>query len=511
VPLTLELPRGPAAVQQASPLPALEFSGVGLRYGRRQALQGLTLRIQPGQFVLVAGPSGCGKSSLALAACGLIPSTDPALLEGEVRVFGLSTREHPVHILAKHVGIVFQSPAAQLFHGIVEEEVGFAPHNLGFPKAEIEERVAFALDSVGIRHLARRLPQSLSAGEKQRLAIAAALSLKPRLLVLDEPTANLDWTGVELLADCLRRLNREQGLTVLLIEHRLHAFCPLADRVLVLNEGRLEADGAPGEVLAARERLGTLGLRFPRPGSSNRLTGFLPRGVHPPDQGLGPLVELQDLSAAYGRRRVLHNVSFALFPGQFTALVGPNGAGKSTLAQVLSGLLRPQRGRVRWGRDLKALPLGRRCGFLFQNASCQLLLDTVAEEVSFAPRNLGLPVEEHCRLALASTGLSAFGQRSPTCLSLGEQQRTALAAVLSAFPRLLILDEPSIGQDWGHLERLMEYLRRLARGGVSILLITHDDKLVCRFAQRILHLRDGRLCADGPPRRETEQDPGEEG
>jgi len=488
----------PAPAAEAPSLPALELSSLGVRYGRREALQGLTLRIEEEQFVLVTGPSGCGKSTLALAACGLIPQANPAHLQGSLRVFGLSTREHPVHVLARQVGIVFQNPATQLFHGQVEEEVAFAPRNLGLPAKEIERRVVFALESVGIRHLAGRLTQSLSAGEKQRLAIASALSLKPRLLVLDEPTANLDWRGVELLADALRRLNREQGLTILVIEHRLSAFAPLADRVLVLKEGCLVADGAPAEVFAARERMIELGMRFPHPVTPRRLPSFLPRGIQPTDCGLPPLVDLQGISAGYGRRRVLHDVSFALFPGQFAALVGPNGAGKSTLAQVLSGMIRPQRGKILWSRPLNKLPLGRRSGFLFQNAGCQLLMDTVAEEVAFAPKNLGLPVEELSRLALASTGLSSFGGRSPTCLSLGEQQRTALAAVLAASPRLLILDEPTIGQDWGHLERLMEYLCQLTRSGVSVLLITHDDKLVCRFAERILYLQEGRLSADGP-------------
>ena len=489
--------------RESLPSPALELRELSVSYGRRKALQALTLRIDEGQFVLVTGPSGCGKSTLALAVCGLIPHANPAHLQGSMRVFGQLTRDHPVHALARQVGIVFQNPSAQLFHGLVEEEVAFAPRNLGLPEEAVGERVAFALESVGIRHLLGRLTQSLSAGEKQRLAIASALSLKPRILVLDEPTANLDWRGVELLAAALRRLNREQGLTVLVIEHRLSAFCPLSDRVLILREGCLVADGAPALVFTKRERMVELGLRFPRHGISDRLPCFLPRGIHPPDYSSPPLVALQGVSAGYGRRRVLHEVSFALYPGEFAALVGLNGAGKSTLAQVLAGMIRPQRGKVLWRHPLKKLPLGRRIGFLFQNASCQLLMDTVAEEVSFAPKNLRLEVARLSRLALASTGMSAFGGRSPTSLSLGEQQRTVLAAVLAAAPLLLILDEPTIGQDWAHLQRLMEYLRRLTRSGISVLLITHDDKLICRFADRIICLEEGRLAADGPSRHEA--------
>lgn len=502
---TLQRAARTAQVRESTRAPALELRALDVRYGRRGALQELTLMIDEGQFVLVTGPSGCGKSTLALAVCGLIPHAHLARLQGSVTVFGEDTRDHPVHALARHVGIVFQNPSVQLFHGLVEEEVAFAPHNLGLPEEEVGERVAFAMNSVGIPHLAGRLTQSLSAGEKQRLAIASALSLKPRILVLDEPTANLDWQGVELLTATLHRLNREQGLTVLVMEHRLTAFCPLADRVLLLREGRLVADGAPEEVFASRKRLVELGLRFPRPCGRDGLQRYLPEGIHPPANGLPPLVTLQGVSAGYGRRHVLHEVSFALYPGQFAALVGPNGAGKSTLARVLAGMLRPQRGRVLWNRSLKKLPLGRRVGFLFQNAACQLLMDTVEEEVSFAPKNLGLDVEHCSRLALSSTGLMGLRRRSSASLSLGEQQRTVLAAVLAADPVLLILDEPTIGQDWSHLQRLMEYLRRLTRNGVAVLLITHDDKLVCRFAKRIICLEEGRLSADGFPRHEAEE------
>jgi len=481
--------------------PALALLDVTVRYGRREALRELTMAIEPGEFVLVTGPSGCGKSTLALTACGLIPHAGAAGLEGSVRVFGRETSSRPVHALAGQVGIVFQNPSAQLFHGLVEEEVAFAPRNLGLPGQEVSRRVAWAMGAVGIRHLSGRPTQSLSAGEKQRLGIAAALSLQPRLLVLDEPTANLDWQGVELLVSTLRRLHREQGLTVLVIEHRLSAFCPVADRVVILKEGRLAADGPPEAVFEARGRLAALGLRFPRPYVHDALERYLPRGIDCGPRTVAPLAALRGVSAAYGRRRVLHDLNLALYPGEFAALVGLNGAGKSTLARVLAGMVRPRQGKVVWNRGLRRLPLGRRVGFLFQNAAGQLLMDTVGEEVAFAPVNLGLDVQRCARRALSSAGLLGLRDRAPGSLSLGEQQRTALAAALAPAPALLILDEPTVGQDWGHLERLMEHLRRLTLGGTSVLLITHDDKLVCRFADRIICLEEGRLSADGTPRR----------
>ncbi|MBN1836853.1 MAG: ABC transporter ATP-binding protein, partial [Spirochaetales bacterium] len=191
-------PRASAPRASAAPValaPALALRDVTIRYDGREALRNLTVAIEPGQFVLVTGPSGCGKSTLALAACGLIPHARAADLEGSVAVFGSDTRTRPVHALAGQIGIVFQDPSAQLFHGVAEEEVAFAPRNLGLPGDEVDRRVAWAMGAVGISHLTGRLTQGLSAGERQRLAVAAALSLQPRVLVLDEPTANLDWQG----------------------------------------------------------------------------------------------------------------------------------------------------------------------------------------------------------------------------------------------------------------------------------------------------------------------------
>jgi energy-coupling factor transporter ATP-binding protein EcfA2 len=218
----------------------------------------------------------------------------------------------------------------------------------------------------------------------------------------------------------------------------------------------------------------------------------------PPPPDASPLVAIQGLEAGYGRRTVLQGLDLALYPGEFAALVGDNGAGKSTLAKVLAGLLRPRQGKITWNEKLRCLPLGRRVGFLFQNPLDQLVCDMVEEEVAFGPRNLGLPVRERVETTLAVAGLTALRHRRSAALSVGEQQRTALAAALSTAPRLLILDEPTMGQDWAHLSHLMESLIQLNHNGQAILLITHDDKLVCRYAKRIILLEEGRIVADGP-------------
>jgi energy-coupling factor transporter ATP-binding protein EcfA2 len=478
----------------------IDVAGLSVRYGESPVLRDLSFRIAGGEFVLVTGPTGCGKSTLALTLCGLVPAARPAHVEGRVLVGGLDVRQRRPHELAAAIGIVFQNPATQLFNGVVEDEVAFAPGNLGLTGAEVRERTGEALECVGIPHLRARAIRTLSAGEKQRLAIASVLSLKPRVLVLDEPTANLDWRGVELLVSTLVRLNREQKLTVLVIEHRLSAFQRAAGRMLILREGVLAADGMPERVMAERRRLVDLGLRFPRRGLRGGLERYVPRGIQAGRRsGRAPVVTLEGVCAGYGRRQVLDKVSCSFYPGEFAVLVGPNGAGKSSLGNVLAGLLRPKRGKLVWAPSLRRLPAGRRVGFLFQNGFDQLLMDTVAEEAAFAPANLGLDAGRCAEAALAATGLTGLGERAPASLSVGQQQSAALAAVLAAEPALLILDEPTRGQDWLQLSRLMAYLRALTRRGLAVLLITHDDKLICRFAERIICLEEGRLVADGLP------------
>jgi energy-coupling factor transport system ATP-binding protein len=466
-----------------------------VRYGNYRALDDVTLHIAPGEFVLLTGSSGCGKSTLARCLNGLIPHTIPATIEGSVRVAGLCPAHSSVPEMAMQVGMVFQNPSAQLFNLVVEEEVACGPRNLGFDEAEVSRRVARALSVTGIAGLRDRRVQTLSGGEQQQVAIAAVLAMGSRLLVLDEPTANLDVAGTRDVLAALARLNTEEGVTILVIEHRLGAIARIAQRTVILDQGRIAADGPTEEVFGRRDLLRGLGLRRPAEESQDDWAELLMSNGLPS----GPaIVEVRDVEAGYGSATVLRGLNLTLHAGEFVALVGDNGAGKSTLARLLAGLIKPRRGEIRLYDGSRVTP-GRDVGLLFQNPLHQLFCDTVVEEVSFGPRNFACLDAAALHSLLEATDLLSLQSRQVHGLSSGQQQRTALAAVLAVAPRLVILDEPTLGQDWRHLCAFMDFLVELNQGGCTILLVTHDYKLVHRYARRILLLRDGRIAADGVP------------
>ena len=452
--------------------PAIEVVGLDVRYPRSHALRGIDLSVAQGSFMLIGGRSGSGKSTLARALLGLLdleeglPTAD---VTGQVSVAGLTPGRDSVAQLASRVGLVFQNPATQLFNGTVEEEVAFGPRNLELGEEEVARRVADAMEAVGCEALRGRAVRHLSGGEQQRIAIAASLAMRPTILILDEPTANLDVEGTAAVADTLGRLHRDRAITVVVIEHRLEPFLGSADRLVWLEGGRVIADDRPGQVLARLE----------------------PPPLHtfPQHRAGDPLVTLHQVTAGYNGRAVLRDCSLTLREGEVGAVVGPNGSGKSTLARALAGLLRPRQGRVRWHRPGGS---ARRVGFLQQNPLHQLVCPTVEEEICFAPRNLGLERDGAVDDLLSRAGLRHLRGRATQALSVGEQQRTALAATLSTRPRLLILDEPTLGQDRHHLRDLMGLVRDLNEQGQTVLLITHDRELVASCASRVWTMADGR-------------------
>jgi energy-coupling factor transport system ATP-binding protein len=304
----------------------------------------------------------------------------------------------------------------------------------------------------------------------------------------------------------LTELRAAYGITIVLIEHRLAEAAQLAGRVILMENGRICADGLPQEVFAARELRRRLGLRRPTAGPAANWEALIETSGGPDEDAI-PLISLDKVSAGFNRHAVIHDICLSLYPGEFVALVGDNGAGKSTLAMVAAGLIKPQSGSVRFCGSSRPRP-GLDVALLFQDPQEQLFTDSVDEEVAFGPSNYDKQNPALHSQILEEADLSALRSRRPLALSIGQQQRTALAACLSLRPPLLILDEPTLGQDWGHLQRLMNYIQALNHQGTAILLITHDYKLVHRYAQRVILLRGGRVQRVGkirfPPRAQTE-------
>ena len=517
----------------------LRFEGVSYRYEGAVdwTLRGLDLSVSPGEYVLIAGASGSGKSTLCRASVGLIPHFHGGELSGRITVAGMDTRQHPVHRLFGHVGLVFQNPDAQLFNRTVESELVYGLESLGLGPAETERRLTWAVDLAGLGPLLSRSPQNLSGGEKQKVALAATLALRPRLLLLDEPFTHLDPEAAERLRTILRAV-REEGIAVVVVEHRLHEVIGDVDRLVVLHQGQRVEDGPPREVL--RRDLSEYGLNLPPLVRLFRHWGW--QGIPPlnvsdaihllntSDQGLplrsrleegearssellppvsagprpnegSPLVEMEKVRFGYNGDEVLREVSLKLFEGECVALLGRNGAGKTTLLKHLNGLLRPRQGEIHvLGRDARTrstAELARHVGFAWQNPNDQLFQTSVRAEVLTGPRVLKAYDSAWCEHLFERFALHPLLERSPFRLSEGEKKRVAFATALAARPELIVLDEPTAGQDEPFRRELGSLIRELRKEGRTILLVTHDVEFASDHATRWLVLGEGRILADG--------------
>ena len=514
----------------------IKIRDLTFHYGNsaRPALKNVNLDIRSGEFVLITGPSGSGKSSLCRCINGLIPHFYGGRISGRVDVDGLEVLRSSTKLLSTKAGMVFQDPENQLVSMDVEREIAFGLENLALPRDVIAKRVEETLDTLGISELRHRQIHELSGGEKQKVAIAAVLALHPDIMLLDEPTSELDPHGAEEVLSIVHRLNDELGLTVVLLEHRLDRVMHLVDRMIVMNEGQIVADGDPRKIFA-NDDMEAIGIGPPpivrlvqklksrgaaldsipltvKEGRSMLEHAFRTArtasgietgtGVKPP---ASPLIQIDNLWHVYPQGiSSLRGVKLDVYQGEFVAIMGRNASGKTTLIKHINGLLKPTKGRVFVDgddiRDTTIADLARKVGMVFQNPNDHIFADTVEEEIAFVLKNMGFTgreIKSRVDDMLEVFNIAEYRKQYPRSLSGGQKQRVALASVMVANPPILILDEPTRGLEYRLKANLMQLLKTYRKEDNTVVLITHDVEVVAEYADRVVLLSEGKVVVDG--------------
>lgn len=538
--------------------PIIEMKDVSFSYGAssQAALDHVSLSVREGEFVGVIGPAGSGRSTLAAVLSGAIPHHFHGQLYGATYVQGLDTCEATLTDISSVVGSVLQDIDAQMVASVVEDEMLFGMENFGVPHDQIEQRLVQTLETVGIAGLRHREIATLSGGQKQKVAIAAILAMDPRVLVLDEPTAALDPAATQLVYDTLRRINRERGVTVVVMEQKVAMLSEYCDRVMVMDAGKIVFSGAPHEVFAHGEELRRIGCDSPRVtriynrlvadgvvstgspclnvseaeqliaralgGRETAAAGSAKAAVvseaalpassphapapRPKAEGAKPAVSFEDVCFSYpGGGASVQNLELAVYPGELVGVVGQNGAGKTTLTKLLNGLLKPSSGVVTVaGLDTREAPVSRiaaHVSTLFQNPDRQICRETVLDEVAFGLVLTGTPQEEareRAQRVIERFGLPA--EEAPFSLSRGQRQKIALASVVVMEPEVIVLDEPTSGLDYRECMTVMETVSEMAERGSAVIIVCHDMEVVSDFAERLVVMAQGRILGRGPTR-----------
>ncbi len=510
------------------------------------ALDGINLKVRRGEIVLITGRSGAGKSTLCYTLNGLVPQFFGGTIEGKVSVLGYDTTKTPVGFMSSKVGILFSEPASQLISATVEDEVAFPLENLGLSVEEINRRVEEALRFVGMLEYRDKPPYTLSGGQQQAVALATVLAMKPEIYVLDEPTSALDPIGTLLILELFKKIAKTEKKTFIIVEHKLEEFSSIVDRVVVMDKGKIVAEGSPREVLGKKaEFLKKLGLESPQVSlfiqrlkeklgiNDDETPISIEEGVewmkkhkkiieehlNPPsnriDEANTPrnvgkkIIEVRDLVHIYPTTQTvaLKGVSLDVYEGEMLAIIGHNGSGKTTLVKHFNGLLKPTKGYVKvYGRDTRTTPmyeLIKLVGYVFQDPDKQIFSRRVYDELAFGPRNLGYTKEEVDRIVkdVAKTfGLDKYLNSTPFSLSRGDRQKVAIASILALNPKVLVVDEPTTGQDPTDRRIIMDLMKKLNKEGKTIVFITHDMNLVAEYASRVVVLHNGVKVMEGTPR-----------
>ncbi len=519
-----------------------ELDEDGNLYDKEYAINGIDLEINKGEFVAVVGHNGSGKSTLAKHINGLLLPT-----KGDVLVCNINTKNgDKIFDIRQYVGMVFQNPDNQIIGTVVEEDVAFGPENIGVPTDEIWERVEEALKQVNMAEYRDKSPLRLSGGQKQRVAIAGTLAMKSRCIVLDEPTAMLDPSGRKEVLDILKKLNKQEGVTVILITHQMDEVA-VADRCVVLNEGKVYFTGTPREIFSDVDNLKKIGLDVPQvteishklsksrnlsTGNALKISEFVDNymekclkqkkivdnsveKVEETPFERNKIMEIHKISHVYRdsstyKTTAITDVSLNIYEGEILGIIGHTGSGKSTLIQHLNGLIKADTGNVIYRKkniydsDFKMSELRKKVGLVFQYPEYQLFESNVLEDVCFGPVNMGLPKEEaekRAKEALGLVGLSEnYYSKSPLELSGGEKRRVAIAGVIAMKPEILILDEPTAGLDPRGRDELLGKINNLRdKENMTVIIVSHSMEDMAGFADRIVVMSDGQIVMNDIP------------
>ncbi len=480
------------------------------------AIEDISFSLGKGELMLIAGPTGCGKSTLLKCLNGLIPHSYHGTLSGEIRLEGRSTKGMTLRDLARIVGTMLQDPDKQIIGSTVEQEIAFGMENLGTPREKMRERIADVLKQLHLESYQKQATHALSGGQRQQVAAAGLLVMEPSIYLFDEPFANLDSRAIDELEALIEGLHA-RGHTIIIVEHRVEEALHLKpDKVLLMEEGRQAFFGDTQEFLQIADpmqvklpveaTLRTLDTSNPAQVRSTLICPITTKysGQQATDE---PILSFENVRFRYNvySEEVLHGITTQIRRGETVALLGPNGSGKTTMVKQALGLLRPNKGAVKlYGEDTRKLSvaqLASRIGYVFQSPGAMLFAPTVHKEVAFGPENLGFTgerLDNTVREAEEALNVAEFDDRSPLSLSFGQQKRVTIASVLSMQGKILLLDEPTAGQDYRSYVSFMEYLRNLPELD-ALFFITHDLDLALRFTQRVLLMKEGNLVADGPP------------
>jgi energy-coupling factor transport system ATP-binding protein len=502
------------------------------RGGDRPALNRINAEIDGSTFIVLMGHGGAGKSTLCCSLNSLIPRFFRGEYRGHVLIKGKEVSRHSVPEMSRHVGMVVQDFESQLFSTNVELEMAFGPENHCLPRQEIERRIEQYLTFVGLKSFRQREPATLSGGQKQRLVIGSVLALEPEILVMDEPTTDLDPVGREEVLSLAEKFRQENRI-LLIVDHEPEtALC--ADQVWLMQEGEVIAKGSSEEVLPNLSRLKSCGIKplptielFERMGWSGQpltvesaisliekhnLCGYRAHlNKIPISEGMksSPLLSAEALRFVYPQFQTaaLHDIALSIDEGEFVALLGQNGSGKTTLAKHFNGLLKPSSGQVlvqgKSVANYSHRELATLVGYVFQNPDHQIFAKTVQEEVGFGLKALGenpLTINKRVADALETVDLQGYEEKNPFALTRGERQRIAVASVLATQPRVIILDEPTTGLDYPQQKKMMEMLKHLNRKGHTIVIITHSMWVAAEYATRTIVMKDGFILADNHTR-----------